>query len=453
MENPNYKIDEIFRQRLHYAEVPPPPFVWPAVEQALRKRRRRLVLWLFTFGVVAACAVLWQFNQWNQSNTDSMVAPRADIQTNEPVITAQEQEETVQNTATPTFERTSTVPTTGSGSEVFAKTSSRGKVTTNASHSVGVKTEPTPAPAFIDLTPGNIQASLIETPVLAISTPQMVVSMARPKEAASLKAFKSYSRKKKAQPKFCYDFSQHPSAWLIDVYAGPSLAQGSLTSNVDDEPYLHQRLATERRSIAMNAGLRASFLFNRNYLIRTGLHFDHITEVFEYIDPAYTKYRLDVTVLPNGQTHIDTLGVEYGENYLKTYNRYAMLDVPLIVGVEMRRGRSGFSINAGISANILFQKQGVIIDPNTHEPARFGPIPEKPEHIGPKATLSEDAFRANVGLSAEASVQWYWHLYPHFRLFVEPSFRQVLRPVSLGSHPVEQRYRILGLRIGATKIF
>jgi hypothetical protein len=265
--------------------------------------------------------------------------------------------------------------------------------------------------------------------------------------------FKAVSRRKKEQPRVCYDFSRHPSAWLIDVYAGPSLAQRSLTSRFDDQPYLNQRLATERQSTAFNAGLRASLMFNSNFLVRTGLNYDQISEVFEFIDPAYTKYRIEVTVLPNGMTHIDTVGVDYGENYLKTYNRYSMLDLPLLVGMEMRKGRSGFSINAGISANLLFETSGVIIDPQTHEPARFGPTPQKPKGIGPKSTLSQDVFRANVGLSASASIQYYWHLSSHFRVFVEPSFRQVLRPVTVDNHPVEQRYSILGLRLGATRIF
>jgi hypothetical protein len=191
-------------------------------------------------------------------------------------------------------------------------------------------------------------------------------------------------------------------------------------------------------------------MFNSNFLVRTGLHYDQVTEVFEFIDPTSVIYLLKFT--PGNPTP-DTLGVQYGENYLKTYNRYAMLDIPLMVGMEMRRGRSGFSINAGFSANLLFQKRGVMIDPISHEPARFGPIPDDPKVPGPKTAVSQEVFRTNLGLSATASIQWYWHLRPHFRLFVEPSFRQILRPATSNNHPVEQRYSIMGLRLGATKIF
>ncbi len=306
------------------------------------------------------------------------------------------------------------------------------------------------SPALFDFVSFKNDVPSLANQYLQIAPAQPIASIIQSNKTAAPKEFKPPSRRKKAQPKLCYDFARHPSAWLLDVYAGPSLAQRTMTSSQDDQPYLKQRLATERRSVAMNAGVRASLMFNRNFLVRTGLHYDQVTEVFEYIDPTSVTYILKFNT---GDPIPDTLGVQYGENYLKTYNRYTTLDVPILVGMEMRRGRSGFSINAGISANVLFQKRGVIIDPNTHEPARFGPTPDKPKNIGPKTSLSEPVFRANLGLSATASVQWYWHVAPKFRVFVEPSFRRILRPVSVGGHPVEHRYGIIGLRLGATKFF
>jgi hypothetical protein len=258
----------------------------------------------------------------------------------------------------------------------------------------------------------------------------------------SPKTFKALGKSKKVVPRLCYDFDRNPSAWLIDAYAGPSLAQRSLTSRLEDRPYLNQRLSTESQQLAMNGGIRASLMFNRNLLVRTGLHYNQITEVFEYIDPAYVKYHIVATVV-NGMTKIDTVGVEYGEHYQKVYNRYTTLDVPLMVGVEMRRGRSGVSINAGASFNIWFRKSGAIIDPASSKPARFDA----------DGALEDKVFRQGTGVSACASIQWYYHLGPHLRVFAEPSFRQVLRPVSLKSHPVEHRYSIIGLKLGATRIF
>ena len=180
-----------------------------------------------------------------------------------------------------------------------------------------------------------------------------------------------------------------------------------------------------------------------NFLIRTGLHYDQMTERFEYIDPKYVITHVANVYHPDtGLTTLDTTGVEYGENYQKTYNRFGMLDIPLAVGVELRKGRSGFNFNAGMTINFLFWKRGAIISPETGGPVWFTP--------GQKDAA--DIFRPNSGLSATASVQWFYHLKPRLRIFVEPSFRKMLRPVTLPSHPIEQRYGIGGLRFGLTKI-
>ena len=472
MKDPN-KIDEIFRQRLHDAEVPPPPFVWPAVEYELNKRRSRWPLWLFAFGILAMGGVVWQASQQHKIQAISKNFPaNATPPYVQPTTMAGNDTALESNSGSASGQISS--PTSGSQSfskgSVFAGSKRNQSVTSKQENNSQALSKISSVKHTADQyylsesvdkqVPTNTDLPYLSIPdedrplisgiYLPIATPDAVISMSPPDKGISFRAFKTPSRRKKAQPKLCYDFARHPSAWLVDVYAGPSLAQRSLTSRLDDEPYLNQRLATERRSAALNAGIRASLMFNRNFLVRTGLHYDQVTETFEHIDPTTVIYRLAFTP---GNPIPDTLGVEYGANYLKTYNRYAMIDVPFMLGVEMRRGRSGFNINAGVSANLLFQKRGVIIDPITKEPARFGPVPDKPKNVGPNATLTQSAFRSNIGLSVTSSIQWYWHLNANFRFFVEPSFRQVLRPVTLKNHPVEQRYSILGLRLGATRIF
>lgn len=473
MENQNHIIDEIFRQRLHDSEVPPPPFVWPAVEQELRKRRRKMAfLWFGSFGVVAATAILlWHSDLWNASQGSQLSATSQEISVTghsspnpQEILPGSDQNSMENRTAdmpaaniadreteqiSAEADRNAAAQRSNKGNHIQPQAKQNESTTKNIPAAQN-SAENKPIAYQIAEESGAFTPVLNSFELLGVQALAIVSSDAATQAGLAPKTYKSHSRKKKQQPKVCYDFARHPNAWLVDVYAGPSLAQRSLTSRVDDTPYLNQRLATERRSLAYNAGVRASLMFNSNFLVRTGLNYEQITEVFEFIDPTSVTYILKFTP---GDPIPDTLGVQYGENYLKTYNRYGMLDVPMMVGIEMRRGRTGFSINAGLMANILFRKSGVIMDPNTQEPARFGPIPDNPKAAGPKNSVSEPVFRSNLGLSANASIQWYWHLSPNFRVFAEPSFRQVLRPVTLGSHPVEQRYSIMGLRLGATRIF
>jgi hypothetical protein len=90
--------------------------------------------------------------------------------------------------------------------------------------------------------------------------------------------------------------------------------------------------------------------------------------------------------------------------------------------------------------NVLFWKRGDILSMND-QPASFDPSDGELE-----------VFRPRTGLSVSGSVQWFYHLKPRLRVFAEPYFRQVLRPVTLSTQPVEQRYGIGGIRMGLTKI-
>lgn len=461
MEEPNKSIPDIFQQRLQNATVPPPPSVWPAVEAALQARRRRRVLWLFVAGMAAVSALglllvrsnnpIWVLqDEPLEANKSKQIVDSQFLETG--VSAPATQSESALTSAGATSAQVFTRPTlpappnTAESSEkgVFEGTPTSGSESNPDVQIPVMGTEPiastaTPlaerAPAVGDKT--------VSTQLLLIpsSTPHSSNTKSAPSTPTLLPAA-NLAIGKKQTPRFCYDFSRHPSAWLLDVYVGPSLAQGSLTSRTEDEPYLKQRLATESRSVAMQAGVRASWVFNRNFLIRSGLHYEQITETFEYIDPTSVVTSIN-NIYVNGQFLGTDTVVTYGKNYQKTYNRYGLLDIPLMLGIEMRSGRTGFNINAGISANVLFLKSGSIIDPQTEEPMSFGG----------KTPFTEAVFRPVVSWSTTASVQWYWHVSARYRVFAEPSFRQIMRPITSDRHPVSQRYSILGIRIGATKIF
>lgn len=255
--------------------------------------------------------------------------------------------------------------------------------------------------------------------------------------------YNAIRKRKDPRTKHCYDFDRHSSAWLVDVYAGPAFARKTFFARPDDQPYLKNRLATERRDWAFAAGVRGSWLFEKQFLLRSGLHYEQMTEVFEYIDPNYIKVKVEyISVIKNGQwvTIADTTGIDYGSNYTKTFNRFGILDIPLLAGVELRNGRTGLSINTGVTMNVLFWKQGSILSQN-NAPVSFTPKDKR-----------WDVYRTRLGLSVMGSVQWFWHVQPRFRVFVEPYYHHIVRPVTLSSHPVELRYGIGGVNFGFTHI-
>jgi hypothetical protein len=242
----------------------------------------------------------------------------------------------------------------------------------------------------------------------------------------------------------CYSFSNKGGVWMLDAYGGPawSLSEWRIR-NSELDTYVAARRRTETPDGAFNAGLRASYFLHPNLVLRTGLHYDQWVERFEYFDPNFIRYHVVITQkLINGQwvSVTDTVGVEYGSEYRKTYNRFGLLDIPLQIGAEWRRGAMGFSLNAGASINVLFHKRGHILD-TAGQPVSFTP-----------GSDGLDVYRPRVGWSAGGSVQAFYHVAPRTRLFAEPYFRVVLRPITLPSYPIEQRQAIAGLRVGVSQI-
>jgi len=469
MERLPEHMDDIFRQRLYDAAPPPPAFVWDNVERELRKRRRRFFIWFFSLALTG-CGMLgiwWVTNSANQGKRSSLAhAATSSVSAQPKQLTA----------PTPTKDNFSVLTP---AEQINTKTSSTTRGIQTKQSSKRTRNTPASAPRVSNGAPSDYNVSVRldlpkeTTPATLEAKPQKTIFEAPHADALSFntlfplqpnfrvipgktallsddlvrhswpEALKSRAAKAKKPLRNCYDFSKQPKAWLLEAYFGPSLAQRELVAAPENTPYLNKRLGSENRDLAFNAGVRASLMLKGNFLLRTGLHYDQITEVFKYYDP--NKLILDIheeyDPVTNQLINRDTVR-RYGELYQKTYNRSGMLDIPAMVGFELRKGRSGFNINAGMSVNLYFWKRGAIISPFTDKPAWYT--------SGKKNAL--EVFRTNTGISATASVQWFYYMKPRFRVFVEPYFKKVMRPVTVQSHPVEQRYGIAGLRFGLTKI-
>jgi hypothetical protein len=251
--------------------------------------------------------------------------------------------------------------------------------------------------------------------------------------------------RKKIKDRKCYDFNKHRDAWLIEGYAGMHMPWQTLSNNNPEwSAYRQKRLDTETNGWGFNAGARMAYLFNRNYLVRSGLHYEQIVQPFEHFDPNSMEItiRQRIETINGVQVTVtDTLDVRFGSDYLKTYNRFGMLDIPIEVGMELRSGHSGVNLMAGAAVNVFFWKRGAILSPDTDKPAYFTP-----------RNGDIDVFRANLGLSIGASAQLFHHIKPKVRIFAEPYFRYIVQPVTVGTHPVRQHWGFGGVRVGLTRI-
>lgn len=457
MERPN-NIDELMRQRLQQAEVPPPAFVWENVERHLQRRKRRFFLWFF-----AACLAsvsIWAL--WQRPGLPVLPEPDNTMAAPQPATPSVALPETGEipspvpaaavNPAPATAENYTAPSGNATRKAAPATTVTTAQQRQTSARAVG----PTPAQATVLAEPvvreEQARASETTQPTGLFRTMRTTTADFLPGRLTALSSeplppvfpVVPPPQTPKKTPRKCYDFHSNRQAWLIDVYAGPSLIHKQLYSGDPEfKDYVQDRNQTEKREWAFNGGVRASYLFAENFLVRTGLHVDHFVEQFEYIDPNFIKYTVVITQkLVNGQwvTVPDTVNVEYGANYQKTYNRFTLLDIPLQAALELRSGPTGISLNLGGSINLLFRKQGSMLTLDG-KPASFTPGDQQ-----------YDVFRPRVGLSLLGSIQWFYHITPRTRAFAEPYYRRILDPVTRSGYPAEQSYGVGGLRLGITQI-
>lgn len=459
MEQSN-NIDHLLRERLRHSEVPPPAFVWPNVEQALRRRKRRfIVFWFLVAGLAAwlTGAGLWMF--WPHTKPAAVrpiaqkTAPLPSV--NAPLLPAPLPDHTAAPEATATGQKTTatparqstpaarTIPVTAAATSRipasekvnFLQPDAAGEepniLQTNAE-----RADQTAEPGAASVTSAGTTAQLPGAHLGRLAFPERTPPLS-PVIIAATKAKKA--------PRKCYDFHSNREAWLVDAYVGPAWSNKRLLSgNTEFLDYIHDRERTEKKDWGFNAGVRASYLFAGNFMLRTGLHYDYQVEQFEYFDPNFIRYNITVTQkLINGQwvSVTDTTGIEYGTEYRKTYNRFALLDIPLQAALELRSGPTGISLNLGGSVNVLFEKRGSILTPEG-KPAPFTP-----------SQGQYDVFRTRVGMSLLGSIQWFYHISPRTRVFAEPYYRHILEPVTRAGYPVEQSLGVGGIRFGVTRIF
>ena len=91
--------------------------------------------------------------------------------------------------------------------------------------------------------------------------------------------------------------------------------------------------------------------------------------------------------------------------------------------------------------NVLFWKKGSMLHPDYFEPAAFN------------TNTGFDAFKTNIGWSVQGSAQFFWHIRRDTRVFAEPYYHSILRPVTTTAYPLAQRYNMIGLRLGMSKLF
>jgi hypothetical protein len=246
----------------------------------------------------------------------------------------------------------------------------------------------------------------------------------------------------------CYSFHSLLRGLSVDLYAAPEYAARQMVYS-DDASMEHatRRNDTERYAFAWSAGFRASAHFRGGLALRSGLVYTDIMERFRTNDPDAEITRVitvKIDTIYEGSSpmiKIDTLSiVEYGQRDKVDLNHYRFVDIPLIVGYEMDRGRWFMSLNAGLLFNLATAQRGTIL-------AMDG----MPVSIDSDAAGAQHPYRTRVGSSFQMALGLNYALAPRLHLIMEPQFRVWLRPLNVPSYPIDQKYVNAGLAVGVRR--
>ena len=166
---------------------------------------------------------------------------------------------------------------------------------------------------------------------------------------------------------------------------------------------------------------------------RTGLNYSQVNEKFSYVNGniIQTIYITD----NNG----DTTGsyMASSSRYKITYNKFRMLDIPLVVGYEMGNTRFHANINAGIIINVHSWQKGDVVDYDLN-----------PVNINSSGKESPYQFKSNIGLGFLGAVSLYYKISDRMHILAEPYYRYNFTSASKAELTFKQKYNMAGLRLG-----
>lgn len=227
----------------------------------------------------------------------------------------------------------------------------------------------------------------------------------------------------------------------VNLESGYSRIGRQLKSKSNDEDaWLQQRLGAEKPLEAIHAAFLIGGHHKSGFSIQTGIELTQINERFS-IEENYTDTIVNengiLAYLPNA--YKDTVAV-YGrtEDYnhitriRKEYNQYRFFEIPVLVGYDLEKENWSLGLRVGVNLNLNLKTNGIAYN-------EFGEISD----------LSETDYKSKLGLAYQLSINGAYNFTDNFRIYVGPRFYYNPKNMLENSNTLEQRYRLVGLTVGA----
>ena len=231
--------------------------------------------------------------------------------------------------------------------------------------------------------------------------------------------------------------------WYVDVYGSAFLLQKTIYDKNAGKNAKAGFDTTLHQQVSFNAGINLVKNIGENFLLKTGLQYNRINESFRLTQinerRLITTISVRTVILSPGDTVRirDTSIVEQiGTAQHRTQNRYAQLDIPMIIGYEFGGENMRLNINAGIIANIRSSYSGEMLADSTKQIFDINNYNGKP------------IYRKTVGFSLYAGLSILKPLTEKMSLLIEPHARIGLGNTANSQTWFSQKNSTMGLSIG-----
>jgi hypothetical protein len=241
----------------------------------------------------------------------------------------------------------------------------------------------------------------------------------------------------------CESFKTGKRHWYGELSTGTTTSLRDLQAREgEDIPYAEGRAETESAAFSHNTELRLSIVSPSGFAFRTGLNYTQLNDQFDYYNPNETKMTITNYYGPNGEIISQDTIIEIGTREKTTRNRFRMIDVPLIMGYELKYDKVTFAFNAGMYLNLSYTQKGDFLPPSDQEPVSFSS----------DAIDAYPAYKSQIGLGWYGSIGMYYQMNARTHVYLEPSLRMYTQSSTIDEYPLKHNYALGSLNIGLRRV-
>ena len=229
----------------------------------------------------------------------------------------------------------------------------------------------------------------------------------------------------------------------VGIHSGVSWTNRSLENkNGELTSYLIMRNETEKSLETIHLGLSVDLVHRSGIEISTGFQFSRIAETFEFRGTLIKNDTIDnglygFLINPNGDT-IPVFGQIINSQEISTskkfYNKYRLLEIPLLVGYHWQNKKWSLGFQTGILANLQLKTSGRVFDKNNLV-----------LNLKDNQTV---IFKSKVGMSYYFGGTIRYAITKHLQITTSPFFRVFPKSFTVVDYGLEQKYKMAGMNMG-----